>query len=399
MGVKGQEVQQPEGSSGIQKKTSAVGLPAEQKNKLSLAIFTGAGEQQIGAILKGFGPEAVQAVINEGLQHSPDSDSGARARRLQEKLNAGQEPTGAELARLYQANEQAARTAAAQQSTALQSTAVEGGVTASQESVGLTTQQRGTLEKLRQEGHTIKQVGMALQKMGPEAARAVIAEGLRTTPGSDSCNRARTLQRKLSTGESITASELGHLYDALRRDQAQGGSASKQLAEITRKDGTVLTEDEKGAILAYKSSESYKINAILRDGDPMDGQTRQFVDSLDSALTKLPIYRGTVYRNISFDDFGGKADMDAFLSQFAIGKPMIMDAYTSTSKSVDGHLVDGEHVVNMEIESTMGRELAGFGNNSEKEILLRRGAVLLPIEMTVGEDGRPLIKLIEVEGF
>ena len=53
----------------------------------------------------------------------------------------------------------------------------------------------------------------------------------------------------------------------------------------------------------------------------------------------------------------------------------------------------------METESTMGRELAGFGNNSEKEILLRRGAVLLPIEMTVGEDGRPLIKLIEVEGF
>ncbi len=398
-GVKGQEVQQPEGSSGIQEKTSAVGLPAEQKNKLSLAIFTGAGEQQIGAILKGFGPEAVQAVINEGLQHSPDSDSGSRARRLREKLNAGQEPTGAELARLYQANEQAARTAAAQQSTALQSTAVEGGVTASQESVGLTTQQRGTLEKLRQEGRTFKQVGMALQKMGPEATRAVIAEGLRTTPGSDSYNRARTLQRKLSTGESITASELGHLYDALRRDQAQGGSASKQLAESTRKDGTALTEDEKGAILAYKSSESYKINAILRDGDPMDGQTRQFVDSLDSALTKLPIYRGTVYRNISFDDFGGKADMDAFLSQFAIGKPMIMDAYTSTSKSVDGHLVDGEHVVNMETESTMGRELAGFGNNSEKEILLRRGAVLLPIEMTVGEDGRPLIKLIEVEGF
>ena len=297
--VKGEEVRQPEGSSGIQKKTSAVGLPAEQKNKLSLAIFTGAGEQQIGAILKGFGPEAVQAVINEGLQQSPDSDSGARARRLQEKLNAGQEPTGAELARLYQANEQAARTAAAgldgmafmpynkqkgkeiggstpgegstdDQGAIRETQGVDSGAQAQtgdrsgvprgvrtdkqgvrresqisglalhevqRLSPVLTAEQRRPVDKLYYSGRTFKQVGMALQKMGQEAARAVIAEGLRTTPGSDSCNRARTLQRKLSTGESITASELGHLYDALRRDQAQETTPEATAYEQMGKDG------------------------------------------------------------------------------------------------------------------------------------------------------------------
>ncbi len=196
--------------------SAPLALTAEQKNKVSLAIFTGASEQQVGSILKSFGPEVVQAVINEGLQHSPNSDSGSRARRLQEKVGTGQEPTGSELARLYDANEQAAKTVPTQpiQNSVLQSTVTEN--TTLGESVGLTTEQRGALEKLYQTGHTIKQLGMALQKMGPEATRAVIAEGLRTTPGSDSYNRARTLQRKLNTGESITASELGHLYQSLR---------------------------------------------------------------------------------------------------------------------------------------------------------------------------------------
>ena len=103
-GVKGKSVQltaeqSPQGGS------APASLTAEQRNKIKVTQATGGGEQQIGSLLKSFGPEVTQAIINEGLQYAPDSESGSRARRLQEKLNAGEQPTGAELARLYQANE------------------------------------------------------------------------------------------------------------------------------------------------------------------------------------------------------------------------------------------------------------------------------------------------------
>ena len=152
-----------------------------------------------------------------------------------------------------------------------------------------------------------------------------------------------------------------------------------------------LSDKEKAAVLAYKSSESYKINAALRGERRLTLNERTLVEDLDSALEKMPERRGTFYRNLSFDDFGE----DAFLTLFQVGRPMSLSSFTSTSKSVDGHPLDGKYIVNMEIEG-IGTELAGYGNNSEQEVLFKRDAIFIPTKITRGKDGHILIKLKEV---
>lgn len=57
--------------------------------------------------------------------------------------------------------------------------------------------------------------------------------------------------------------------------------------------------------------------------------------------------------------------------------------------------MDGKYIVNMEIEG-IGSELAGYGNNSEQEVLFKRDAIFIPTKITRGKDGHILIKLKEV---
>lgn len=156
-----------------------------------------------------------------------------------------------------------------------------------------------------------------------------------------------------------------------------------------------VSESGKGAILSYKSGDSYRINALLLTGSELDEYYTNLRDELDAALKELPVYAGRVYRNLGFDDFGGKEEKDAFVAQHMVGVPVSYGAYTSTSKAVDGHPIDGEHIVNLVIESVTGKELAGYGNNSEQEVLFERDAVFIPTEITVGEDGHPLIYMKE----
>ena len=63
-----------------------------------------------------------------------------------------------------------------------------------------------------------------------------------------------------------------------------------------------LTAGERSALLQYKSSESYKVNAKLRDGIALTKAEQAMVHELDRALEKLPRVEGTVYRTLNFDD-------------------------------------------------------------------------------------------------
>ena len=53
------------------------------------------------------GDDVVQATIQEGLASDPSTQSYKLAAQLQQKLDAGQTLTNAEIGRLYQANVQA----------------------------------------------------------------------------------------------------------------------------------------------------------------------------------------------------------------------------------------------------------------------------------------------------
>ena len=173
---------------------------------------------------------------------------------------------------------------------------------------------------------------------------------------------------------------------------------NRKLAETMEKYG--ITEDEAWAVHEYKSSESYKVNAKLRDGVELTPVQERMVSLLDSALAKLPKVEGTVYRTLSFDDvFDAQEEYDAFLAQHIEDGFAFYSAYTSTSTKADGHpLADGTKLgVTMEITGSNARNLDGFGNNFESEALFPRDTDFIITKVTVDENGHPYIHMEEVQ--
>lgn len=180
--------------------------------------------------------------------------------------------------------------------------------------------------------------------------------------------------------------------------EASLAEKQRKLAEVMEKYG--ITEDEDWAVNEYKSSESYKVNAKLRDGVELTPVQERMVSLLDSALAKLPKVEGTVYRTLSFDDvFDAQEEYDTFLAQHQEGAHVGYRAYTSTSTKADGHpLADGTKLgVTLEITGSNARNLDGFGNNFESEALFPRRSVFIVTKVTVDENGHPYIHMEEAE--
>lgn len=184
---------------------------------------------------------------------------------------------------------------------------------------------------------------------------------------------------KTGPGTGETGPETGSGQTAARSDRAAAEPTRSDAAQgggIGQRDYPGITNREKTAILSYKSSESYKINIILRDSgvDALPPNLRSIVDGLDSALPKLPKAEGTLYRTLCFDDLSDpKGALDAFLAEHEVGNTIIYPAYTSTSIRPDGHPLSGDtrYGVVMEINGESAHLLA-FGNNFEKEALFPR---------------------------
>lgn len=184
----------------------------------------------------------------------------------------------------------------------------------------------------------------------------------------------------------------------LERTEDHGWRFAVDTAQAAAYDGgrtADLTVDEEGALLNYKSSGSYPLNAALRDGDVLDQEQYRTVEALDSALEKLPVYPGRVYRRLSFDLEGQEA-MDAFLKEHQAGEVLIYPAYTSTSTSPDGYPVEGDLAVTIVIEGQNGRNLEGFGNNFESEIVFPRNSEFLVERRETDGQGKPVIYMREV---
>ena len=142
-----------------------------------------------------------------------------------------------------------------------------------------------------------------------------------------------------------------------------------------------LTEDEEHAIVSYKSGDSYALNGKLATGGELTELQRSLRDHLDTALEKLPVYRGTVYRHYDFDSFGGYEAMADFLSQFVKGEKTNLGGYLSASTVPNESRTNGEYTVDMVIQSETGRSLDGFGRNTENEVLLPRTTELIADSM------------------
>ena len=129
---------------------------------------------------------------------------------------------------------------------------------------------------------------------------------------------------------------------------------------------------EDSAIWHYKSSESYKINEAIRSGRELTTEESAFIEDLDSELENVPKYRGVVYRNMTFDLQGQEA-LDQFVFDHSEGVIVTYPAYTSTSKSKDGYVVEGELLVHIEIYGENGHDVSkGYGLEEEQEVLFGR---------------------------
>lgn len=159
-----------------------------------------------------------------------------------------------------------------------------------------------------------------------------------------------------------------------------------------------LTLSEEYAVRSYKSGlTSYVLNEKLYSGAELSEGDIHLMAELDKALDKLPIYQGKTYRNLTFYR-QGRAARDAFVNMHVPGEFVEYNAYTSSSKDPNGYVLEGENVVHIEIDGYSGRYVSAswLGSTTEKEVLYKRGAIFFVNEVTVGEDGNPLIKLQEV---
>lgn len=226
-----------------------------------------------------------------------------------------------------------------------------------------------------------EQIGEAVRyvdnivKMFDEGAAAAV-DNYQMTVAIDENTGTITIEEKPVTNESIPDTE--------------------EITPDTHEDNPLgLTDEEQSAIMAYKSGGSYMLNAKLREGYELDEYEQQIVNGLDKALEKLPVYKGKVYRNIIFDGFGDQSALDDFISAHSIKEGVLYEAYTSTSTTTDGYPLEGDFVVHFEIESVTGRDLQGYGNNFENEVLFPRDSSFIVTGIQYDEKGTPTIYLTE----
>ena len=124
-----------------------------------------------------------------------------------------------------------------------------------------------------------------------------------------------------------------------------------------------LTDDEEWALNEYISSGSYKINAPLRAGIELTQEQQELVRNLDSALQKMPVYTGTVYRSIS----SSAMDAQEFWAEHTVGSNIVYLPYTSSSTEICDETME----IQMEIESKTARDIRTY-NEQEQEILFPR---------------------------
>ncbi len=129
-----------------------------------------------------------------------------------------------------------------------------------------------------------------------------------------------------------------------------------------------LSNDEMYAVNQYVSSESYKINDILRRGMILSESMKQMSKNLDEALNKLGSYEGDVTRSLSIDDPG---ILKSFLQVHKVGNTVTYLEYISTTS---GAIYNKKGNIQIYIlNSKNGKDLTLI-NKSEKEVLYKRNS-------------------------
>ena len=152
-----------------------------------------------------------------------------------------------------------------------------------------------------------------------------------------------------------------------------------------------LTYEEEKAIMDYKSPKMYVLNDKLRQGLELNEEEKEWVKNLDSALKKMPYYKGKVIRSIDLKE----NELNDFLENYSPKKKFVtFPAYTSTSKD---EIYNPESIVRLYITSTKSRDISNFGLK-EDEVIYERGCQFKILDIYLNEEQKICIHLEEVDG-
>lgn len=128
-----------------------------------------------------------------------------------------------------------------------------------------------------------------------------------------------------------------------------------------------LSNDEQYAINQYISSESYKINELLRNNLKLDDIQENIVKQLDKALDKCRNYNGNIVRVLDITD---KKELERFIHMNVLNKPIMFNEYLSFSSKSKYN--ENANVVIYTV-SNKAKDLRNF-NPDESEILYPRNS-------------------------
>ena len=128
-----------------------------------------------------------------------------------------------------------------------------------------------------------------------------------------------------------------------------------------------LSDEEQYAINQYISSESYKINEILRNNLKLDNIQENIVKHLDKALNKCKNYNGNIVRVLDITD---NKKLKEFIEMNKINEPIMFNEYLSFSNKSNYN--SNANVVIYTV-SSKAKDLRIF-NPNESEIVYPRNS-------------------------
>lgn len=174
---------------------------------------------------------------------------------------------------------------------------------------------------------------------------------------------------------STAAYEDNEDYEA-RLDFLDKGRTTEEwnrLKNEEKSDKIQFTEDEKRVLWEYKSSRSYMINEFLREDPEMNHfpeEEKVFVQTLDSALSKMPKYQGNLIRTVDFSDWANQQTrLEEYVKGFNPNETITVAQYWSTSKGA-GYNKNANVKIYIQ-NAKNGRDISSVGLD-EKEILYER---------------------------
>lgn len=141
-----------------------------------------------------------------------------------------------------------------------------------------------------------------------------------------------------------------------------------------------INNNEKYALNSYISSESYKINDVLRNNRELAEEQKQIINNLDSALNKCEKYKGNVVRVLDIRD---KEVLNNFIQQNQKGQEIIFKEYLSFS---DKNNYNEDANIIIYTTSKNGRDIRKY-NPKESEILYFRNSKFL-VENVIKKDNK-----------